>query len=116
MERNLRAKANSKKPKNTLAVVIHPPDLGREFNKEGKRAKITKGNAKESPKPAIPKESCIAPPSEEREPAKREPKIGPVQEKETIAKVSAIKKIPIIPPILEALSILVLHEAGSVIS
>ena len=31
------------------------------------------------------------------DPASREPKIGPVHEKDTIAKVSAIKNIPIIP-------------------
>jgi hypothetical protein len=96
-------------------VVIHPPDLGKELSQDGNKAKSTKGKAKESPKPAIPKVSCMAPP-EESEPAKRDPKIGPVQEKDTIAKVSAIKKIPIIPPTLEALSILFPQEDGRVIS
>ena len=115
LERNLSAKASSKKPKNTLAVVIHPPDFGKELSQEGKRAKSTKGKANESPKPAIPKVSCIAPP-EESEPAKSEPKIGPVQENDTMAKVNAIKKMPMIPPTLEALSILFPHEAGKVIS
>ena len=112
----MNAKASSKKPKNTFAVVIQPPERGKEFNKLGKRAKTKNGNANERPKPAIPVVNCIAPPSAESEPAKSEPKIGPVQEKDTIAKVSAIKNIPIIPPIFEALSIFVLQEAGRVIS
>lgn len=116
LERNFRAKANSKKPKKTLVVVIQPPDLGSEESKFGNKANTTKGSASESPNPAIPAVSCIAPPSAESDPAKSDPKIGPVQENDTIAKVSAIKKIPIIPPIFEALSIFVLHDAGRVIS
>ena len=47
--------------------------------------------------PAIPAVNSIAPDSAEREPASRVPKIGPVQEKETIARVTAMKKIPINP-------------------
>ena len=49
-------------------------------------------------------------------PAKRDPKIGPVQENDTIAKVSAIKKIPISPPIFEPESALFPHLLGSVSS
>jgi thiol:disulfide interchange protein DsbD len=45
--------------------------------------------------------------------AKSEPRIGPVQEKETIAKVKAMKKIPINPPILEPESALLPHLLGN---
>ena len=66
----------------------------------GNNAKSPKGKPKATPKPNIPALSCIAPPSAVNEPANKVPKIGPVQEKETIAKVSAMKKIPI-PPLKE---------------
>ena len=46
-------------------------------------------------------------------PARSEPKIGPVQEKETIAKVSAMKKMPINPPILDPESDLLPHLLGN---
>ena len=83
----------------------------------GNSANNAKGNAKAKPKPPIPIDSCMAPPSLDKEPPKREPKIGPVHEKETIASVSAIKKIPMIPPMLLALSsILLLQDCGKVIS
>src|SRR5690554_2911421 len=114
LDKNFRAKATSKNPNTTFTVFNHPPDLGSEFNQLGNRAKRAKGSAKATPKPPIPAVSCIAPPSAVNEPAKREPKIGPVHEKDTIAKVRAIKKIPIIPPIFEALSILFPQELGKV--
>lgn len=68
----------------------------------GNKAKSAKGKASANPNPVIPNVSCIAPPSEVKLPANKEPKIGPVQENETIAKVSAMKKIPI-PPFNEEL-------------
>ena len=50
------------------------------------------------------------------DPANKDPKIGPVHEKEMMAKVKAIKKIPEIPPVLDAVSILFPQELGRVIS
>ena len=50
------------------------------------------GNAKANPNPAIPCVNAQAPPC--KEPTNKVPKIGPVQEKDTIAKVMAIKKMP----------------------
>ena len=94
----------------------HPPELGNDFNQLGNKANKAKGSAKANPKPVIPALNCIAPPSEVKEPANKEPKIGPVQEKEIIARVSAIKKIPIMPPTLEAVSILSPQELGNVTS
>jgi hypothetical protein len=44
------------------------------------------------------------------------PKIGPVQEKETITSVNAIKKIPMIPPASSAFEDLLAIELGNVIS
>ena len=42
--------------------------------------------------------------------------MGPVQENETIAKASAIKNIPIIPPLSACASTFVPHELGKTIS
>ena len=116
LDKNLKAKASSKKPRITLVVFSHPPELGKDFNQLGNKANKAKGSAKANPKPVIPALSCMAPPSAVKEPASKEPKIGPVQEKETIAKVRAIKKIPIKPPTLEAVSILSPQELGNVTS
>ena len=115
-DKNLNANANSKNPKTTFTVFNQPPDFGKEFNQLGNSANKAKGKANANPNPVIPAVNCVAPPSEVKELANKEPKIGPVQEKETIAKVNAIKKIPIIPPIEEAESILFPQELGSVIS
>ena len=104
LDKNFKANANSKKPKVTLTLVIHPPDLGMDLRALGKKANNPKGSAKANPKPAIPKVSWSAPPSTVIEPASNEPNIGPVHEKDTIAKVSAIKKIPNTPPPAEAAS------------
>ena len=66
----------------------------------GKNANKPNGKASAKPNPVIPILSCVAPAVLDKEPASNEPKIGPVQEKETIARVSAIKKIPMNPPAL----------------
>ena len=117
LERNLKAKANSIKPKTTFTVLSQPPLFGKVFNQFGNNANKANGNAKANPKPPIPIDNCIAPPSLDKEPPSRDPKIGPVHEKETMASVRAIKKIPMIPPILLALSsILLLQDCGNVIS
>ena len=116
LDKNLKAKANSKKPKTTFVVFNHPPDFGKEFNQLGNNANKAKGKAKANPNPVIPAVNCVAAPVEVIDPANNDPKIGPVQEKETMAKVNAIKKIPINPPVLEAVSILFPQELGKVIS
>ena len=54
--------------------------------------------------------------SEVKAPANKEPKIGPVQEKETNAKVNAMKKIPMTPPTLSAEDTLLVNPLGKVIS
>jgi len=100
LDKNLKANPSSRKPKITLKVFIHLPDLGKEFNKFGNKAKRVNGRAKAIPNPSIPTVNCIAPPCEEIEPTSNEPNIGPVHEKETKTNVKAIKNIPIKPPIL----------------
>src|SRR5699024_3081395 len=95
-------------------VVIQPPDFGSDLSIFGKRANKANGKAKATPKPVIPTVSCVAPPSLDKDPAKSEPNMGPVQEKDTIASVKAIKNIPIFPPAPEALSILFPQECGRV--
>src|SRR5690606_895966 len=118
LERNLKARASSKKPKTTFTVVIHPPDLGREFNQAGNMANSAKGKAKAKPKPTMPEVKLVATlPSAKVVLPNNPPKMGPVQEKETIAKVSAMKKMPNPPPTLdEAESILLAQELGNVSS
>src|SRR5215469_8599293 len=95
LERNFIAMAISKKPSTTFTEFNHPPDFGKECSQFGKMAKTVNGNATANPKPARPAvnghDPCTA------VPASNEPRIGPVQEKETMAKVKAIKNIPTIP-------------------
>ena len=98
LDKNLKAKANSKKPKITFVVLSHPPELGRVLSMFGNIAKIAKGKPSANPKPAIPYVNCQAPPSADKDPARREPRIGPVHEKETIDNVNAMKKTPKTPP------------------
>ena len=116
LERNLKAKANSKKPNTTFTVVIQPPDLGKEFNQAGNNANSAKGKASAKPNPVMPMVKLVATlPSASVVLPKSPPKIGPVQEKETMAKVKAIKKIPKPPPTFEeAESILLAQELGKV--
>ena len=96
-EKNLRARASSIKPRTILVDPSQFPDLGIIFNAFGNKANKPKGSPSAKPKPNIPNDNCIAPESEEIDPARSDPKIGPVQEKETIAKVNAMKKIPKVP-------------------
>lgn len=114
LDKNLNANANSKNPNTTFTVVNQPPDFGNELIQLGKAANKANGKAKAKPKPAIPEVNCIAPPSEDNAPASSDPKIGPVQEKETKAKVNAIKKIPMIPPAPSAELALLVHFSGKV--
>ena len=81
-----------------MIVCSHPPDFGIECIQLGNDANKAKGKAKANPKPVMPALNCIAPPSDVKEPANKDPKIGPVHENDTRASVSDIKKIPIIPP------------------
>src|SRR5699024_6110186 len=114
-DKNLNAKPSSRNPNTTLTVLSQPPLFGNLFNQFGNIANKAKGSAKESPNPAIPTVNCHAPPSLASEPPNKEPKIGPLQEKETIAKVSAINETPRTPPTFGVLlSILALHEHGNV--
>ena len=116
LERNLNAKANSTKPKTTLTVFNQPPDFGIFPNNVGAKAKNINGKAKPNPNPSMAIESIVAPPSEFNEVPKTSPKAGPMHENETIINVSAMKNIPINPPLLEALSTLLENLDGSVIS
>jgi hypothetical protein len=86
-----------------------------EFNQLGKIANKVNGKASAVENPAI----IIAGPSIEPELkacTKDEPIIGPVQEKETKAKVNAMKNIPIKPPLSDWLSALFTHFEGILIS
>ena len=53
-DKNLKASANSTKPKSTFTVVNHPPDLGNDLSKFGNKANNANGNANAAPKPVIP--------------------------------------------------------------
>ena len=116
LDKNLNASPNSKKPSTTFTVVSQPPLFGKDFNIPGKSANNAKGNARANPKPPMPAVNCIAPPSAVKEPANNDPNIGPVQENETSASVSAIKKIPTAFPAPALLSVLLVKDAGKVIS
>ena len=114
-ERNLKANANSKNPKTTFTEFNQPPDCGNEFNHPGKAANRVNGIASARANPNIP----TAGPSKDPPEAaltSSDPMIGPVQEKLTKLKVNAMKKIPTIPPLLEASSALFTQLEGKVIS
>ena len=80
----------------------------------GGSAVVTRPSAR--PKPDMAMVSWRAPPCWPRAPTRRVPRIGPVQEKETMARVSAIKKIPPRLLILDLLSTELVILLGSVIS
>ena len=113
-DKNLSASASSINPRVTLIVFSQPPDFGNLFRTFGNMANKAKGNPRARPKPPIPAVNSHAPESPESEPANRVPRIGPVQEKETIANVNAIKKIPINPVLDSWLADLLVHEEGKV--
>ena len=92
----------------------HPPDFGNEFNHPGKAANNAKGSANASENPNIPIKGPIPPIVADS--TNNVPTMGPVQEKETKARVKAMKKIPKNPPLFEAESALVTHVFGRLIS
>ena len=81
-DKNLKAKANSRNPRNTFTVFNHPPDFGNVFNQPGNIANNIKGNAKANEKPNIPTSGAIPP--FEAASTNKVPTIGPVQENETL--------------------------------
>ena len=116
-DKNFNAKANSINPRTTFTVFIQPPDFGKLCNACGNNANKPKTNAQANPKPAKANVNnvgtLVAPATT---PPNKLPRIGPVQENETITKVKAIKKIPINPPASSALEDLLAMELGKVIS
>ncbi len=113
-DKNLKAKANSKKPKTTFTVFNQPPDFGKEFNQPGKAANKANGSAIASENPNILITGAIPPWAAAATNAV--PTIGPVHENETIAKASAIKNIPIKPPLSACESTFVPQLLGKIIS
>src|SRR5436190_23240090 len=85
LDKNLKAKANSKKPKNTFTVFNHPPDFGNVFNQPGNIAKSINGKANANEKPNI--QTSGATPHFEEASINSVLTIGPVHELETIDKV-----------------------------
>ena len=112
-DKNLSAKASSRKPRTTLTFVIQLPDFGKELSQAGKAAKKPNGMAKARENPSMTKKGPVV---DFADSTSADPTIGPVHEKETNASVKAIKKMPMIPPVSESLSDLLVQELGSVIS
>src|SRR5690606_40132208 len=116
-DKNFSANASSTNPRTTFTVFIQPPDLGRLCKACGNRASTPKTIAQARPKPASAKVRSIgtyaapvtALPS-------KDPRIGPVHEKDTITSVRAIKKIPTIPPASSAREDLFAMALGRVMS
>ena len=113
-DKNLNAKATSTNASIFFTTSNQLPDLGNDCSQCGKIANNAKGNASANPKPAKPAVNGHAPPL--NEPTSKEPKMGPVQENETITNVNAMKNIPpILPnPLFE--SALLAMLPGNVIS
>ena len=113
-DKNLKAKASSKKPSETLTELSHPPDFGNDFSQFGNKANSINGKAKALEKPSMPITGAMPP--FEADSTSNVPTIGPVHEKDTIAKANAMNKIPIMPPLSACLSIEFAHELGNIIS
>ena len=113
LDKNFNAKASSINPKETLIVFNHPPDYGNDSSIFGNIANNANGSPSASPNPPIPTVNSQAAESLEIDPASSDPNIGPVQEKDTIANVRAIKNIPIIPPADSLLADLSTQDEGS---
>ena len=96
-DKNFKARANSINPITIFVVFNHVPDFGIEFSAFGNKEKRPKGKDKANPNPNIPIVNWVAPPLDDSDPASKEPKIGPVHENDTIARVKAIKNKPKIP-------------------
>ena len=114
LDKNLNAKANSKNPSETLTVFNHPPEFGNYCIQAGNKANNINGNAMAEENPNIPTIGAIPP--LEADSTRSVPTIGPVHEKETIAKANAIKNIPTTPDLLDFLSTTFAHEFGNTIS
>ena len=114
LERNLIASASSRNPRTTLTVLSQPPDFGKDCNQPGNIANKAKGKPNAKPKPAAPTVSGHGPASATL--ANNVPSKGPVQEKETIHKVAAIKKIPVKFPSPDFESALFAKDEGKTIS
>jgi hypothetical protein len=114
LERNLKANANSRNPKNTLTEFSQPPDFGKEFNQPGNAANKPKGRASARENPNIPINGPTPPIVADS--TRSVPTMGPVHENETRASVNAIKNIPRKPPFLDAESALLTHVFGRFIS
>src|SRR5690606_14643471 len=108
--------ARTIKPSTTFTEFNQLPDFGRDFSHDGKIAKSVNGIESASAKPNIPiagarRLPCVAASTSNH------PMIGPVHEKETNAKVNAIKNRLIQPFELSTLlSILFVQEAGRISS
>src|SRR5690554_5697906 len=114
LDKNLKASASSKNPRTTFTELSHPPDLGKVFSHPGKAANNPNGSAMANEKPSIPMAGALPP--FEAASTINVPTMGPVQEKETKAKVKAMKNIPMSPPRSARASALLIHELGKVIS
>src|SRR5690606_29905572 len=115
LERNFNASASSRNPNTTFTLFSHPPDLGKDFNIEGNMANSTNGTARANENPNIPMAGPRRSPLVAAS-TNNVPMIGPVQEKETTAKLADIKNRPTNPPLSDPASILLTKELGSVIS
>ena len=93
-------------------MFIHEPDFGACFSHVGKRAKRVKGSARAMAKPSMP----AAGPSQLPDvPAStnNSPTMGAVQEKDTSAKVNAMRKMDNSPLVdVALLSTLLAHDEG----
>ena len=112
--KNLNANPISTNPKTTFTLFNHPPLWGKLLSHPGNTAKRPNGNANAIEKPSMTAVGAANEPV--AAPANADPTSGPVQEKDTMAKVAAMKKMPKMPPRSEAWSALFAQLAGSWIS
>ena len=101
------------KPSTTFTVFIQLPLLSL-VSRDGKRARIVNGRANATEKASMVTIGVQNSPSVDL--MRTVPTIGPVHENDTSTRVSAMKKIPISPPLSAFLSDLFTSDVGSTIS
>ena len=108
------AAQGTRKNQNSVHLYKYLERIG--VNLKSLNDKNENGNASANPNPKIATVKSVAPESTVRDPTSKEPRIGPVHEKETIANVNAMKKIPVKLVISDDESELFSHLTGRVIS
>ena len=114
LEKNFKASISSTKPSTTFTWLSQPPEAAILLSIPGNMANNANGKANPTEKPNIPTAGPAIPPLPAA--TSNGPTIGPVQEKDTMANVRAMKNMPLKLPTPALESVAFVQEEGKVIS